>query len=66
MATAQNWVRGLSAVRSQLLGMVSADGALRAGGAYVRLFDEAANLAGRLRLSTKSQAEFTKAQAATF
>lgn len=60
------WSKGLAAVRSQLLGIVSAYGALRAGGAYVRLADEAANLAGRLRLATKSQQEFTKAQRETF
>ncbi|MDH7453587.1 tape measure protein [Luteimonas composti] len=60
------WSRGLAAVRSQLVGIVSAYGALRAGGAYVRLADEAANLAGRLRLATKSQEEFNRAQQGTF
>jgi len=60
------WSKGLAAVRSQLLGIVSLYGAMRAGGAYIRLADEAASLSGRLRLATKSQQEFTKAQKETF
>ncbi|MDH5832173.1 tape measure protein [Luteimonas sp. M1R5S18] len=60
------WQEGLRSVRQQLLGIVSLYGAMRAAGGYVRLADEAANLAGQLRLATKSQAEFNKAQQQTF
>ncbi len=60
------WSKGLAAVRSQLLGIVSLYGAMRVGGAYIRLADEAASLSGRLRLATKSQQEFTRAQQQTF
>jgi len=60
------WSRGLAAVRSQLVGIASVYGAMRAGGAYVRLADEASSLAGRLRLATKSQEEFNRAQQQTF
>src|SRR5690606_24328192 len=60
------WAQGLQAVRKQLLGIVSLYGAIRAGGAYLRLADEAANLSGRLRLATKSQQEFNKVHRETF
>src|SRR5690606_23134205 len=60
------WQQGLAAVRRQLLGIVSVYGALRVGGAYLRLADEASTLAGRLRLATKSQEEFNRAHRETF
>lgn len=64
--SATAWSKGLAGVRRQLLGIVSVYSLMRAGGAYVKLADEAANLSGRLKLATKSQQEFTKAQEATF
>lgn len=60
------WSKGLAAVRSQLLGIATVYTAMRAAGSFVRLADEAANLSGRLRLATKSQQEFARAQQQTF
>lgn len=60
------WQNGLQAVRRQLMGIASIYTAIRAGGAYLRLADEAANLSGRLRLATKSQQEFNRAHSETF
>lgn len=60
------WQKGLQAVRRQLMGIASIYTAIRAGGAYLRLADEAANLSGRLRLATRSQQEFNRAHSETF
>src|SRR5690606_19443261 len=62
----ERWAQGLQAVRKQPLDMVSLYGTIRAGGAYLRLADEGANLSGRLRLATKSQQEFNKVHRETF
>ncbi|MFC3715591.1 tape measure protein [Luteimonas soli] len=60
------WSAGLAAVRRQLVGIATVYTAMRAVGSFVRMADEAANLSGRLRLVTKSQDEFNRAQQQTF
>ena len=60
------WSKGLAAVRSQLLGIVSLYGAMRVGGAYIRMADEASSLTSQLRLATKSQQEFKRAYDQSF
>lgn len=60
------WRQGLADVRTQLAGVVSLYAVMRGARWYLDQADQAANLAARLRLATKSQEEFTKAQQATY
>lgn len=60
------WRQGLADVRTQLAGVVSLYAVMRGVRWYLDQADQAANLAARLRLATKSQDEFTKAQQATY
>lgn len=63
---AGKWRTALGSVRAQLAGLVSIYAALGAVRWYANQADQAANLAGRLRLATKSQKEFEAAQRGTF
>lgn len=60
------WRQGLADVRTQLAGVVSLYAVMRGARWYLDQADQAANLAARLRLATKSQEEFTRAQQATY
>lgn len=60
------WKKALGDIRTQLAGIVSIYGALRAVRWYTDQADQAANLAGRLRLATKSQKEFDTAYRSTY
>ena len=60
------WKASLGSIRTQLAGVLSVYAALRAVRWYTDQADEAANLAGRLRLATKSQQEFAAAQRGTY
>lgn len=60
------WKASLGGIRTQLAGILSVYAALRAVRWYTDQADEAANLAGRLRLATKSQQEFAAAQRGTY
>ena len=51
------WKKALGDIRTQLAGIVSIYSTLRAVRWYTDQADQAANLAGRLRLATKSQEE---------
>lgn len=60
------WKKALGDIRTQLAGIASIYGALRAVRWYTDQADQAANLAGRLRLATKSQKEFDTAYRSTY
>lgn len=60
------WRQGLADVRTQLAGVVSLYAVMRGARWYLDQADQAANLSAKLRLATKSQDEFTKAQQATY
>lgn len=60
------WKKALGDIRTQLAGIVTIYGALRAVRWYTDQADQAANLAGRLRLATKSQKEFDTAYRSTY
>lgn len=60
------WRQGLADVRTQLAGVVSLYAVMRGARWYLDQADQAANLSARLRLATKSQDEFTRAQQGTY
>lgn len=60
------WRQGLADVRTQLAGVVSLYAVMRGARWYLDQADQAANLSAKLRLATKSQDEFTRAQQGTY
>ena len=60
------WNTAIGSIRKQLAGIVTIYGSLRAVRWYTDQADQAANLAGRLRLATKSQQEFESAYRGTY
>lgn len=60
------FIAGLKQVRAQLVGIAASYASLRGVQAFARLSDEANLLRGRLRLATKDQQSFNKAQRDTF
>lgn len=63
---AASWSAGLSEVRKRLISIGAAYAALRAVRWYTEMSDQASNLAGRLKLATKSQEEFARAYKQTY
>lgn len=60
------FAEGLRSARQQLAGLVAGFVSLRTVGRFAQLADEAAQLSGRLRLATRSQQDFARAQRDTF
>lgn len=60
------FVAGLKAVRAQVVGIVASYASLQGVQTFARLADEANLLRGRLKLATKDQQGFNKAQRDTF
>lgn len=60
------FVAGLKQVRAQIVGIVASYASLQGVQAFARLSDQANQLRGRLKLATKDQQSFNKAQRDTF
>lgn len=60
------FAEGLRSARQQLAGLLAGFVSLRTVGRFAQLADEAAQLSGRLRLATRSQQDFARAQRDTF
>jgi len=61
-----SWANGLRAARQQIVAFVAAYASLRTVGALSRISDEASTISARLKVATRSQEEFNRAQAETF
>lgn len=60
------WRSGLRQMRTELAGLAAAYLSLRSLRALASVSDEASNISARLRVATKSQEEFNRAQSETF
>lgn len=60
------FVAGLKQARAQIVGLVASYASLQGVQAFARISDQANQLRGRLKLATKDQESFNRAQEATF